>query len=183
MDKFIFDSVELPLKVNQIVCLEHQDSTLYGEVIQLIPRRSLCWFRPMCLVISNDRERELSFVQNQTNRLLESKQDQPTNCAEADAGLALEHSRTKSDQSGYSTVVQEVFFDSLNLKQCKLIDLQATSDLFWPASLFRPAWDTEIIGYTAQLNGIRHHPIDISSNFQYLNKFVHQFWKANQDEF
>ena len=65
----------------------------------------------------------------------------------------------------------------------KLIDLQSTSDLFWPAILFRPAWDTEIISHITQLNDISHHPIDRSSNYQYLNKFVHHYWKANQDKF
>lgn len=40
----------LSLKHNQIVCLEHQNKCLYGEVIQLIPERQLCWFRPICIV-------------------------------------------------------------------------------------------------------------------------------------
>lgn len=36
-------------QVNQIICLEHQNLCLYGEVIELIPLRQLCWFRPICL--------------------------------------------------------------------------------------------------------------------------------------
>ena len=42
---------------NQIVCLEHQQNCLYGEVIQIINERQLCWFRPMCIVNSEDRDR------------------------------------------------------------------------------------------------------------------------------
>ena len=37
-------------KPGQIVCLETEDSTLYGEVIQIVPRRRLCWARPLTIV-------------------------------------------------------------------------------------------------------------------------------------
>lgn len=47
------NTLSFSLKHNQIVCLEHQESCLYGEVIQLIPERQLCWFRPICIVISD----------------------------------------------------------------------------------------------------------------------------------
>jgi hypothetical protein len=33
----------------QILCLEHDGTYLYGEVIQIISQRSLCWFRPIAL--------------------------------------------------------------------------------------------------------------------------------------
>ena len=52
MDDLAFTTKDLPFKSNQIVCLEHQDTNLYGEVIQLIPHRGLCWFRPICLIVS-----------------------------------------------------------------------------------------------------------------------------------
>ena len=45
---------EVPFKVNEIICLENDSKYLYGEVIQLLPSRGLCWFRPMCLVFSED---------------------------------------------------------------------------------------------------------------------------------
>ena len=48
IDKATF---EIPFKVNEIICLENDLRYLYGEVIQLLPRRGLCWFRPMCLVV------------------------------------------------------------------------------------------------------------------------------------
>lgn len=35
---------------HQIVCLEHQQSCLYGEVIQIIESKDLCWMRPLFLV-------------------------------------------------------------------------------------------------------------------------------------
>ena len=42
---------EAPFQVNEIICLENNSSYLYGEVIQLLRDRGLCWFRPMCLVV------------------------------------------------------------------------------------------------------------------------------------
>lgn len=37
-------------KPGQIVCLETESSTLYAEVIQVVPLRQLCWARPLTLV-------------------------------------------------------------------------------------------------------------------------------------
>jgi hypothetical protein len=38
------------LFTHQIVCLECDQTQLYGEVIQVLERRKLCWMRPMVLV-------------------------------------------------------------------------------------------------------------------------------------
>lgn len=35
----------------QIVCLEHDSSYLYAEVIQVIESRQLCWARPLVLIL------------------------------------------------------------------------------------------------------------------------------------
>ncbi len=49
----------MPFKESQIICLEHETTCLYGEVIQLIPNRGMCWFRPICMTISNfERDRD-----------------------------------------------------------------------------------------------------------------------------
>ena len=50
MRDIVSSASDLLFKTNQIICLEYQHNYLYGEVIQLIPDRKLCWFRPMCLV-------------------------------------------------------------------------------------------------------------------------------------
>lgn len=34
---------------SQIVSLDYQDSCLYGEVVQVISKRELCWVRPLIL--------------------------------------------------------------------------------------------------------------------------------------
>ena len=38
---------------HQIVCLEHENTCLYGEVIQVVEQRGMCWFRPWMLAISS----------------------------------------------------------------------------------------------------------------------------------
>ena len=45
------DTASDPFKVNEIICLENDSRYLYGEVIQILATRGLCWFRPMCLVV------------------------------------------------------------------------------------------------------------------------------------
>jgi len=40
--------------LNQIVCLEHQGTRLYTEVIQIVKSRQVGWVRPLMLVISSD---------------------------------------------------------------------------------------------------------------------------------
>jgi hypothetical protein len=37
------------LQANQIVCLTQADLALYGEVIQVISDRQLCWVRPIAI--------------------------------------------------------------------------------------------------------------------------------------
>lgn len=159
MDNIISNSVDLPLKVSQIVCLEHQNSYLYGEVIQLIPHRQLCWFRPLCLVISADTPSSLKSESLERSLELEFVQQ--------------ERSSRLIQNFDYSKSAQEL----------KLIDLQSGSDLLWPVSLFRPALDTEIIYLIPQLQDNSHHFDQKISNQKYLNKFIHLFWQAHQDKF
>ena len=47
------DRSSQPFRENQIIYLEDANTRLYGEVIQLITTRQMCWLRPICLVISD----------------------------------------------------------------------------------------------------------------------------------
>ena len=58
-----FGSLNQSFKVNQIICLEDRGTCLYGEVIQLISSRGICWFRPICMTINNSHQD--SSIQNQ----------------------------------------------------------------------------------------------------------------------
>lgn len=51
MNNYVSLKAEPPFQSGQIICLEHQDTCLYGEVIQIVPQRKQCWFRPRFLVI------------------------------------------------------------------------------------------------------------------------------------
>lgn len=43
------NSLQVPFKSGQIVCLESDNYGLYGEVIQVITQRQLCWVRPLTI--------------------------------------------------------------------------------------------------------------------------------------
>ena len=44
-------------KPSQIVCLEHKDTYLYAEVIQVLETRKMCWVRPLMLkIFSSENE-------------------------------------------------------------------------------------------------------------------------------
>ncbi|MGL5871292.1 MAG: hypothetical protein ACRC2R_02800 [Xenococcaceae cyanobacterium] len=51
-------------KPRQIVCLEHENTRLYGEVIQIISGRKLCWVRPLMLAIDSPNVDRLSISTN-----------------------------------------------------------------------------------------------------------------------
>ena len=54
----ITDDRSMPFKESQIICLEYQGTCLYGEVIQLILSRQMCWFRPICMTIEKAGDRD-----------------------------------------------------------------------------------------------------------------------------
>ena len=43
-------------KSYQIVRLQHNNTCLYGEVIQVVAKRQLCWVRPLMLAIAPENE-------------------------------------------------------------------------------------------------------------------------------
>jgi len=149
-------STNLDLKVSQIVSLDYLDHHLYGEVIQLIPDRQLCWFRPLCLSLSDLKQQ--------------------------DAELNLCFAPERSLKLQRSSKIEFVEGDS-SQEQSRLIDLQSSSDLLWPDILFRPALDIEIIDFLPQLADISHNSKDSKINQKCLNKFIYLVWQAHQDKF
>ncbi|MGL5833812.1 MAG: hypothetical protein ACRC1Z_11360 [Waterburya sp.] len=155
MDEIKLSSSSLDLKASQIVCLEYQNSTLYGEVIQLIPHRQRCWFRPLCLVISPTA---------QSN-------------SEENSRWCSWQLRLRQNSVDYSTNYSESFDET------QLIDLQSSPDLLWPDSLFRPAIDTEIINLLPQLEDTSYHFGDRVFKQKCLNQFIYLVWQTHQDKF
>lgn len=69
-----------------------------------------------------------------------------------------------------------------------LHDLRESADLLWPANLFQPALDTEVIPLIGQLQAL-DATLDCNSSVgarlahQHLSHFVHQVWQAHQSDF
>jgi hypothetical protein len=42
------------LQPSQIICLEHETTRLYAEVVQIVEARHLCWARPLALITGSD---------------------------------------------------------------------------------------------------------------------------------
>ena len=117
----------------QIVCLEHETTRLYAEIIEFVESRQVCWVRPLMLAV-------------------------PV----ADNNSSL--------QIGL-------------LEQLTLYDLRLGADLLWPARLFRPALDTEVIPLFVQLNDPDAQTVDSSDAHKQLSCFVHQVWQAYKSAF
>lgn len=63
-----------------------------------------------------------------------------------------------------------------------ITDLRHASDLLWPADLFQPALDTEVITLLSQV--LAKQPkteLDLAGKEQ-LNQFIHQLWQAHQEK-
>ncbi len=116
----------------QIVCLEHENTRLYTEVIEVVASRQICWVRPVMLAVPI----------------------------------------TDND----SPLVQPP-------EQLTLYDLRQGADLLWPASLFRPALDTEVIPLLVQLNDPDVKPHNNSDAHKQLSCFVRKVWQAYKSAF
>jgi len=109
----------------QIVCLEHESTCLYAEIIEFVELRQVCWVRPLMLAV------------------LEIGNEEPST----------------------------------------LYDLRLGADLLWPASLFRPALDTEVIPLLVQLNVLNSQALICSEAHQQLCRFVREVWQAYKSAF
>ena len=118
----------------QIVCLEHENSCLYAEVVEVIESRQLCWVRPLMLVVSSLSNDPLS---------------------------------------------------AFSPQQLTVYDLRQGADLFWPAVLFRPALDTEVIPLLVKLDSPDEvqQQANNSDAHEQLSCFVRTVWQAYKSVF
>lgn len=63
-------SSEVNFQLNQIVCLEHEETRLYAEVIQIVESRQMCWVRPLILVVSSSDR----YIQSEQSMLYDLRQ-------------------------------------------------------------------------------------------------------------
>ncbi|MGK7918784.1 MAG: hypothetical protein AB4080_02080 [Trichodesmium sp.] len=47
--KLVLKDFNYNFQPSQIVCLEHENTCLYAEVIQVLEKRKMCWVRPLLL--------------------------------------------------------------------------------------------------------------------------------------
>lgn len=64
-----------------------------------------------------------------------------------------------------------------------LCDLRLGADLLWPASLFRPALDTEVIPLLVQLSVLETQTLSSSEAHRQLASFVRLVWQASKSAF
>lgn len=62
-----------------------------------------------------------------------------------------------------------------------ITDLRDASDLLWPANLFHPALDTEVITFLSQVLAKEPKTEPDSATKLQLNQFIHQLWQTYQD--
>lgn len=114
---------------HQIVCLEHESTRLYAEVIEVAIARQVCWVRPVILAVPMAGNEQLPVP---------------------------------------------------SPEQLTVYDLRSGSDLLWPASLFKPALDTEVIPLLAQLDVKAESTSDAH---QHLSCFIGKVWQAYKSVF
>ncbi len=61
-------------RIHQIVYLEHQQTRLYAEVIQVVKQRQTCWVRPLILSVSPTKELEIARWPEQVPKLYDLRQ-------------------------------------------------------------------------------------------------------------
>ena len=108
----------LSFKPHQVVYLSSDQAYLYGEVIQVVPSRQLCWFRPWLLALPSDP---------------------------------------------------------------RVVDLRLTADLLWPIKLFKPALDTEVLPWLAELHPSNVNPEANQQARKQLHCFIEQVWLAHRN--
>lgn len=121
-------SLAYQFQPSQIVGLEHQETCLYAEVIQVVPSRQICWVRPLLLSVG------------------------------------------AADDEAPPT-------------QTIVWDLRLSADLLWPASLFRPAFDTEVLLLFSQLDVSDTTLANPQEASRQLSQFIHQVWQAHKNQF
>ncbi len=144
----------------QILCLEHEQSKLYAEVIQVVPDRPVCWLRPMILEV------EISPNLLPNPDLATSSQ----NCHPTDFPYQTTTPKTTQEAPQETT-------------QPKTYDLRLSADLLLPPSLFRPALDTEVIPLLGQINSTEFNLEEAQNAHHLLRDFIRKIWQQYREAF
>ncbi|MDJ0647754.1 MAG: hypothetical protein QNJ60_03530 [Xenococcaceae cyanobacterium MO_188.B19] len=176
MSHFVSNQPSPLFSSGQIVALDHCNGILYGEIIQTVPQRQMCWIRGIALYLKT-KEFLVSFGQDDAEDSLtvgngQVSRPSPTTVL---SNLLQMSALNQDDENNL-----EIFDDSTTV----LVDLYRNVDLLFPLDLFRVAFDTEIMPILSQIDPDPHsgsHNTKFSR--QCLNWFLKEIWQTNQDKF
>ncbi len=171
----------------QILCLEHEQSRLYAEVIQVVQDRPVCWLRPLILEVL-PRECTQSVVAFETS---------PQNEVDNEEGNEEGHEEGNDDNSqiffplGSLTLTSPLEnypqenYRTKYLEQSppKTYDLRLSSDLLLPPALFRHALDTELIPLLGKVNSTEFSLAEAQTAHHLLRDFIQQVWQNHREVF
>ena len=164
----------------QIVALDHCHGILYGEIIQTVPQRQMCWVRGIALSLKT-KHFMISFERDagDTDTVGDGRVSRPYPTTLLNKLLSVSPVNRDDENN----------IDSNNLENCHdsttvLVDLYRNVDLLFPVDLFRVAVDTEIMPILSKIDPYPYSGFhDIKSSRQCLNWFLKEIWQTNQDKF
>ena len=167
----------------QILCLEHEQSRLYAEVIQVVQDRPVCWLRPLILEVL-PRECTQSVMVFETSPQNEVDNEEGNEEGNDDNGqiffplgsLTLTSPLENYPQENYRTKYLEQF-------PPKTYDLRLSSDLLLPPALFRHALDTELIPLLGKVNSTEFSLAEAQTAHHLLRDFIQQVWQNHREVF
>ncbi|WP_416665793.1 hypothetical protein [Egbenema bharatensis] len=144
----------------QILYLEHRNTRLYAEVIQVIEERGMCWVRPIALTAIPG---EL---------------------------LGSNPSPLPSSRPNSGTLPEAIDLpDPADLLEFSFYDLRQGADLLCPSSLFTAALDTDVLPILATLNALKAAPDSSATttanphSHSRLQNFIQELWQAYPEAF
>ncbi len=163
----------------QILCLEHGQSRLYAEVIQVVPDRPVCWLRPLILEIIPPHDLNYVAVTKSAQTPETDSSDRPQNLLPAGNSALASPSAGYQPQNYHQNHQQK----QTREPQPKTYDLRLSSDLLMPPTLFRPAFDTELIPLLGQINSSEFSLGEAQTAHHLLRDFIQQVWQNHREVF
>lgn len=146
----------------QILCLEHEYTALYVELIETLMERKQVWVRPIALATLPEKFRadycsvDIAYLK--------------------DSDYGSRHARAGEQQQQRTP---ETVHGIPWLRDAVLCDLRLGSDLLWPMHCFRSAIDIEVLPIMAHIGESKPSADgDRQLAQQTLQQFIRQVWKA-----
>jgi hypothetical protein len=180
----------------QILCLEHGQSRLYAEVIQVVDDRPVCWLRPLILEVAppSCADEEVYEAAYQADKATDKPTDKTSETCAIDNPSSADHSQNPQHlllppgNSDLAPLFDNYASENYQRQQTrepqpKTYDLRLSSDLLMPPVLFRPAFDTELIPLLGQINSSEFNLAEAQTAHHLLRDFIQQVWQNNREVF